>query len=368
MKFGGNALIALCVALGAYAQELTVSQQIEDFDMVVQTVEANYAGFTAKVTPQTDSCYNVVKATLRNQVAQGERTGADAAAEYVGWFGDMHLSLVKDIFNMSQQYMPPTKIIPYYKQMEYSPSKAACKVTDNTFLIRFPSCDGSNPDIEWIGQSLQSYLESGCSNLIIDIRGNGGGQDQNYKPYFRLLYDHPGKIDGVDFLNSPDNREAVEQRFKDMDNKPEWITFFSEQLRSSADNVFVPYIEDYTLEYDNVYPLPVKAAIIIDKYVASSGEQMLLDIRATSKRTTIYGRDNSMGCIDFSNVRPAAATLSWSKAELNVPMTRSLRVPDRGIDETGIAPDVRIPLPLPKSLTDNVDEWVEWVANDLEKY
>ena len=48
-------------------------------------------------------------------------------------------------------------------------------------------------------------------------------------------------------------------------------------------------------------------------------------------------------------------------------MTRSYRLPDRGIDPTGIAPDVRIPLPLPDVLTDNVDEWTKWVAADLEK-
>ena len=28
---------------------------------------------------------------------------------------------------------------------------------------------------------------------------------------------------------------------------------------------------------------------------------------------------------------------------------------------------VTIPLPLPRTLTDNVDPWVEWVAGDLKK-
>lgn len=48
-------------------------------------------------------------------------------------------------------------------------------------------------------------------------------------------------------------------------------------------------------------------------------------------------------------------------------MTRSCRLPDKGIDQTGIAPDVRIPLPLPETLTDNVDTWTLWVAKELEK-
>ena len=47
-------------------------------------------------------------------------------------------------------------------------------------------------------------------------------------------------------------------------------------------------------------------------------------------------------------------------------MTVSRRLPNQGIDETGIAPDVRITLPLPKKLTDNVDEWILWVASEMK--
>ena len=49
-------------------------------------------------------------------------------------------------------------------------------------------------------------------------------------------------------------------------------------------------------------------------------------------------------------------------------MTRSVRIAKGiSIDETGIKPDVRIKLPLPKNLTDIIDEWTVWVAHDLEK-
>lgn len=33
----------------------------------------------------------------------------------------------------------------------------------------------------------------------------------------------------------------------------------------------------------------------------------------------------------------------------------------------GIAPDVIIPLPFARKLTDNIDDWVLWVAEDLKK-
>ena len=48
-------------------------------------------------------------------------------------------------------------------------------------------------------------------------------------------------------------------------------------------------------------------------------------------------------------------------------MSRRIGLPETSIDATGIAPDVRIPLPLPARLTDNIDEWVIWVAEQLEK-
>jgi hypothetical protein len=50
-----------------------------------------------------------------------------------------------------------------------------------------------------------------------------------------------------------------------------------------------------------------------------------------------------------------------------MPMSRTFNITEYGIDATGIAPDVRIDLPLPARLTDNIDEWVIWVAEQLEK-
>ena len=87
---------------------------------------------------------------------------------------------------------------------------------------------------------------------------------------------------------------------------------------------------------------------------------------ASSRRTTVYGQDNTLGCLDFSNCEilyfPQDPT-RW----MMLPTTRSCRVPEgRGIDSAGIAPDVRIPLPLPEVLTDNVDAWTLWVAEDMK--
>ena len=110
---------------------------------------------------------------------------------------------------------------------------------------------------------------------------------------------------------------------------------------------------------------PKKVGIIIDPIVASSGEQFLIDVKSTSDRVIVFGRDNTIGCLDYSNCR--VATFPNSGSMITIAMSRSFRLPDRGIDETGIAPDVRITLPYPKVLTDNLDEWVLFVAKTLEE-
>ena len=102
-----------------------------------------------------------------------------------------------------------------------------------------------------------------------------------------------------------------------------------------------------------------------DNHVGSSGEGCVLKAKVCSNRTTVYGRDNTAGCIDYANIY--YVTVPNCKLYLQVPMSREIGLPETAIDPTGIAPDVRIELPLPKTLTDNVDEWVTWVAEHLEK-
>lgn len=92
----------------------------------------------------------------------------------------------------------------------------------------------------------------------------------------------------------------------------------------------------------------------------------MLEVRACSCRTTVYGQDNTLGCLDYSNCEILRFSQDTSRRMI-VPVTRSCRVAaGRGIDAEGIAPDVRIPLPLPETLKDNADAWVLWVAGDLK--
>jgi hypothetical protein len=344
--------VAAAGAVAAYAQ---TGADTTDLDFAVKQVEENYSGFIDKMsTAESMAAYETMKQTLYSQVKNGSLSAVDAVGGYLNWFGDAHL--------WSPLWQGGSKndsVTAEYSacSREYDPEPVATKVDDATFLIRYPACDDYVP-VEWSERAVASYLQSGCDNLILDIRGNGGGSDYYFRPYISLLYDTPGLLDGVDMRNTPTNVAHIGNVAA---GRP-WVDDLLRKMRQSTSE-FVTMSETDTLRYAEVSAYPKRAALIVDGNVASSGEQLTLELRNCSRRTVIYGRDNTKGCLDYSNVR--GVNLPVSNVTIHLPMSRSKRLPGRGIDKDGIAPDVRIMLPLPAKLTDNVDEWVEWVANDL---
>ena len=361
--------IVLCMFLGliSYAQqpELTVEQHLEDYDCAVKYIEDNYSGFHDKVMISTRDEYEALKSRLRSQISKGERPGWDAFAEYTAWFDDSHLSIHKSFtddkgkrINWTDYYSKKKSID--YSSMEYGPVPVACKVTDKTFLIRFPSC-GGNPNMKWILNSIKKFKKSHCENLVIDIRGNGGGNDANWYPFLKLLYDHSAWRQGQEYRNTPQN---IDYLLKENWNGPGFAKHLKELSEQYPDREFIGDSRGL-YRYNKVDKTVKRAALLIDNRVASSGEGMVTWLRACSNRLMVYGRDNTCGCIDHANV--AGIAFKHYKVTFQMPMSRDPFLPLTAIDPTGIAPDVRIPLPLPARLTDNIDEWVIWVAEQLEK-
>ncbi|MBR4828900.1 MAG: peptidase S41 [Muribaculaceae bacterium] len=354
-------LIAACMMAMAQTPDTTITreQHLQDYDFAVKYIEDNYAGYFDKVTDSRLAEYNDMKATLRQQVENAERPCWDAIAAYTGWFNDLHLVLcVSYGKTRSVTYHPKAQQrINYVSQMEeYAPKPVACKATDKTFLIRFPSCSG-NPDAKWVKKSIKLFKKSHCENLIIDLRGNNGGDDGYFAPYQKLLYDHEVADTDEIYRVTPQNMAYLKQ-------VGWWQGKILEKLiAEQPDKEFLP-VGYRVLKY-NVDRSLRRAALIIDNRVGSSGEGCVLKAKVCSNRTTVYGRDNTAGCIDYGNIY--YITVPNCKLYLQLPMSHRYHVIENPIDPTGIAPDVRINLPLPRKLTDNVDEWVIWVAEQLEK-
>lgn len=60
----------------------------------------------------------------------------------------------------------------------YDPQFMHCRVDEDTYLIRFPSCDLTDAEIAGVRAAVAAYRASGCENLVVDIRGNMGGSRQ----------------------------------------------------------------------------------------------------------------------------------------------------------------------------------------------
>ena len=368
MKRTKSITLFLLMSLVAIAQttELTPEQNLEDYDFAVKYIEDNYSGFPDKVTAKTSVDYEWIKTRLRNQVQQGERPALDALGEYTAWFNDEHLAVHfyfrgerGVLIGLTDRYNTRRARIYYENKMEYDPRPVACKVTDKTFLIRFPSCGGDKPDLKWIKQSVKKFKKSHCENLVIDIRGNGGGDDRNWYPYLKLLCDHNAWEPNSEYRNTPQNIACVKEYKWPIANA------LQKESLKHPDADFLMGGLFTRVRVRKADKTVRRAAVIIDNKVASSGEGLVLALKRYSDRVTVYGRDNSLGCLDYANV--ATIKLKHSGHTFQMPMSRKFGLPENGIDATGIAPDVRIDLPLPAKLTDNIDEWTIWVAEQLEK-
>lgn len=330
------------------------TEDLKDWNFGIQEVELNYAGFP-DLNAEEKAEYATLKHRLQAEVIAQHKKGYEALGELLGWFNDFHLrcGMYTELYMKRKQ--------PNYGEIEYNPCPFWRKIDELTFLIRFPSCEMDDSTATWVEKSITAFLASRCEYLILDIRGNGGGRDNTYYPYLSLVYNKKGKREGIEIRNSPDNRAYVRECV--MENKE--LEGLLNQMNVSKKEFVSIGPRMSSISQDTVYVLPRKIALIIDRCVASSGEQMVIDMRACSTRTVVYGKENTLGCLDYSNVR--MVNLPYSRITLYVPMTRSCRLPDGGIDKKGIAPDIRLDLPLPARLTDNVDEWVRWVAEDLKK-
>lgn len=325
----------------------------------VDVVERAYAGYPDKTAGRREE-YAALKARLQNEIAAG-RDPFDAVAEYLGWFDDSHLGTPGVV-----PYRPKAKRRDTYytgRMKCYDPQFTHCLVDADTYLIRFPSCDPDTIAPEEVQRMVDAYLASGCVNLVLDIRGNGGGSDSTYEPLLRLLYDREGVLHNIEYRAS----DLAIAHIREFGGGSERARRRIEQLQKTIPGEFLPVAAPtYTLRYDSVSPLPRRAALLIDARVGSSGEQLVLELRACSVRTTICGRDNTLGCLDYSNCEILyfpQDTTRW----MQLPVTRSCRVDAGcGIDRDGIAPDVQVPLPLPDTLTNNVDAWVLWAAEMMK--
>lgn len=342
--------------------ETSIKNSLECYEFGIHEIEENYAGFQWIVTDEKRPEYEKVKQEYIDSISKGAMYGPYAVSEMCCYMQDFHLGCTFKMWS----YRFPMKWPTYKEEMkEYNPQPVAQKLDDQTFFLRFPTCMGDDTYVKWSWDAVEEYRKSGCENLIVDIRGNGGGADWQYYPILQILYKQPGKTHGVMIKNTAENREQWRMWAEGDERRMALV----DSATVHADDTWFPItaeMEEHVLEKVDSRR-PKKAAIMIDRWVASSGEQLLIDVRSVAPDVKFYGRDNSLGCIDMSNV--TEVQLPHVPNSIHIPTTVSMRLlkGEQLIDGIGIVPDVRMDLPLPERLTDNIDDWVYWVAKDMKK-
>ena len=341
----------------------SIRRNLEDYDYLVSFVEENYAPFSAIMEKGYEQEYRAMRKQLRQQVSQGEVGIEKAVSDYALWFSiqfDRHFWVYTNTFReaIKTHFPQDTEIT------EYAPKAVSCQVDSCTWLIRVPSCLQSFG--KQIDDAFQQFVESDCENLIIDVRGNEGGDDGVWKNYNVALYDHPGKPGRIWFRNTPENRNFIWEMYPTNGFIHKLlIRIYLKELKKSKKEFIKRVEREGDLGFQPTTRIH-RAAVLIDWCTASSAESLVEFVKKYSDRAKVYGVGKTSGANQTGDVN--LVSLPNSKIEFQYPTTVHSDFYDNDFSGTpGIAPDIIIPLPYATTLTDNIDEWVLWVAEDLKR-
>ena len=212
-------------------------------------------------------------------------------------------------------------------------------LNENTLYFNIPSFSWeAKPLIDSLFAVQKENLKK-FSNLIIDVRNNGGGSDDAYSSISPFLYTQPIKTIGVDMRASTDNIKGWELMLQDpnmpAESKPEIQKMIDRMKLHVNQNVNI--VEDATDSSYTQLLFPKNVVVLINESCASTTEQFLLEAKQ-SKKVTLMGQ-NTSGTLDYSNLRES--DFCEMPYKLWTPTTRSRRIDNgEGIDGIGIKPTV----------------------------
>lgn len=238
---------------------------------------------------------------------------------------------------------------------------------NNTLLLRL--ADFADEDaIRQVYADNSAALDT-CENLIIDVRGNGGGADTAYLPLLEYCFPEGRKI--ADFDAETYGME-INYSKRNCDSRTQMINqFFGEEIPDEVKPVIDQMLAELkensgkgfiTSEAGGESGMigkknPQKVYIITDERCGSSGDAFV-ETMSCSPKVTIVGRP-SMGITDYSNCTMEC----FDQFQLVYPTSRAKRIDaGKGILHKGVPVDVYIPW-TPEHLEKDID--LEYIINRL---
>ena len=344
----------------------TREEALSEFDWLTGFIQRNYPGYEIK-TQGKEYEWNQRTAALRNIIIQRPDTLPLAMDQYVRCFNDGHLR-VNTTPEGNAKFQPIrqrelARRAKSHRTESFNMYYTAKAMNDSTFFLRIPSF----ADCEY-NQIVEKNLKEITSRpyLIVDLRGNGGGNDMNFQTLMALVYSQPYLTHGVELYATPDFL-SLYRKLATENPKETWAKFCQDMADSVAQHlggyVLRPGLQRIRLiKRDSVYPYPRKVGILIHGRNASSAEQFILEAK-NSEKVTLFGNEPTQGTIDLSNVYSFTSPLGWF--QLSIPTTRSCRWPDITIDGKGIAPQIPVPYPDSMQERDLIGEEILYIERVL---
>jgi len=185
-----------------------------------------------------------------------------------------------------------------------------------------------------------SALLGQTAKLVIDCRNNRGGGGA-FAPLLPYVMSGPATAYDVQTYATTDNAEMYERMAAKKglpdETRKKYARLAADLRRHKGE--FVGKCGELTLEIKDLKPYPKRVAILVDGSCAGSCEQFVR-YASQSERVTLMG-ENTAGAFDYAD--PNALGDPCNKFVFTYPVSRSCAVAaGKGIDGTGIAPDVRI--------------------------
>jgi len=311
------------------------------FEQTVDKITRIYAGFDDKVTSENRSVYETFLRDLSEKA--GKTTSKEDCRrilkEYAGFFKDSHVSVYDDW----EEETPAEK---------KKNTPVEFKQLNSEFLyVKLPIFNIR--EVETLDSLLiaNKKLLAETPYLILDFRGNGGGDASASDEMIKLIYTHPIVYPEWEYRFSKEYIEQMEAWIKEDTNNLKYAPApaLLDEMKKNPGRL-AGYQGDITLTYD-VTPdqYPQHIAFLIDKDCGSATEFFVFSGKQ-SKKVTLFGT-NTHGVMDYGLTQTYA--LCKGVFYIGVATGRNGWVKDFRIDNVGFEPDVRIPA--------DESDWVEFV-------